>query len=149
MQRPLKRSLNRPDLVVVEGVPTARAVTVAARSVTIETSGPVSAIRLRRPPVNALDASTLEELGAAADAVSADEECRVVVLASAIDGVFCSGGDLKFWRTFTRERAREVSRAGQEAFARIARLEPGNPGVRTVRQLLDAVERDLRGEGSR
>lgn len=95
---------------------------MAAQWVNVEASGPVRTIRLRRPPINALDAWALEELGAAADAVAADAEGRVVVLASAIDGVFCSGGDLRFWRTFPKERAREVSMAGQAAFTRIARM---------------------------
>jgi enoyl-CoA hydratase/carnithine racemase len=95
---------------------------VAVRSVSLEGSGPVRRIRLHRPPVNALDARTLEELGAAADALGADMECRVVVIASAIDGVFCSGGDLKFWRTFPREQARDVGLVGRESFARIARI---------------------------
>ena len=92
-------------------------------SITVEGKGLVRTIRLGRPPINTLDAEALEELAAAADAVSADAECRVVVLASALDGSFCSGGDLKFWRNFPRERAREVSLAGRNAFARIARLQ--------------------------
>ncbi len=93
------------------------------QSLTVETTGPVCTIRLRRAPINALDARALEELTAAAEVVAEDAECRVMVLASAMDGVFCSGGDLKFWRAFPGERAREVSLAGREAFARIARLD--------------------------
>lgn len=103
---------------------------MAAQSVSLEASGPVRTIRLRRPPVNALDARALEELGAAADAVAMDAECRVVVLASAVDGVFCSGGDLRFWGAFPRERAREVGLAGREAFARIARM--GQPTIAAI-----------------
>ncbi len=95
---------------------------MAVRSVSLEGSGPVRTIRLHRPPVNALDATTLEELTAAADTVSTDMDCRVVVIASAIDGVFCSGGDLKFWQTFQSEQARDVSLAGRESFARISRI---------------------------
>lgn len=91
-------------------------------SITLEGKGPVRRIRLGRPPINALDAEALEGLAAAADAVSEDAECRVVVFASALDGIFCSGGDLRFWRNFPRERAREVSLAGRGTFARIARL---------------------------
>ena len=95
---------------------------MTARSVSLEGSGPVRTVRLHRPPVNALDVEALRELGATADAVSADTQCRVVVLASAIEGVFCAGGDLKFWQTFPRELAPEVSLAGRETFARIARI---------------------------
>ncbi len=92
-------------------------------SIAVEGKGPVRTIRLGRPPINALDAEALEELAAAADAVSEDAECKVVVFASALDGIFCSGGDLKFWRSFPRERAREVTLAGRETFARIACLQ--------------------------
>jgi len=91
-------------------------------SITIEGKGQVRTIRLERPPINALDAQALQELGAAADTVGADTACRVVVLASAVEGIFCTGGDLKFWRTYPRDRALEVSLAGRGPFARIARL---------------------------
>lgn len=95
---------------------------MTAQMVTIESSGPVRRIRLCRSPINALDAQALEELGAAADAVAADREARVVVLTSGIDGVFCSGGDLKFWRAFPKDQAQQVALAGRQAFARIARV---------------------------
>lgn len=95
---------------------------MGALSVSLEGSGPVQTIRLQRPPINALDAGTLEELGALADVVSADAVCRVVVIASGLEGVFCSGGDLKYWRTFPRERAHEISRAGRQTFSRITRM---------------------------
>jgi enoyl-CoA hydratase/carnithine racemase len=83
-------------------------------SVSVEGEGPVRTIWLARPPINALDGEALWELATAADLVAADVECRVVVVASAIEGIFSGGGDLKFWRAYPRERAQEVSLAGRE-----------------------------------
>lgn len=103
---------------------------MTAQTVAIEGSGPVRTIHLCRLPINALDAQALQELGAAADAVGADGKTRVVVVASGIDGVFCSGGDLKFWRDFPKEQARQVALAGRRAFARIARL--GIPTIAAI-----------------
>ncbi len=103
---------------------------MTAQTVTLERSGPVCTIRLRRSPINAMDAHALEELRAAADAVAADAETRVVVLASGIDGVFCSGGDLKFWREFPKDQAPQIALAGRQAFAGIARL--GKPTIAAI-----------------
>ena len=52
-------------------------------------------LTLARPPINALDRDTLDELAAAVDDLAADPHARVVVLTSGIDGIFCAGGDLK------------------------------------------------------
>jgi enoyl-CoA hydratase len=101
-----------------------------AQTVTIEGSGPVRTIRLCRSPINALDAQALEEIGAAAHALAGDAETRIVVLASGIDGVFCSGGDLKFWQAFPKDQAQQVALAGRQAFARIARL--GKPTIAAI-----------------
>jgi enoyl-CoA hydratase len=103
---------------------------VTAQTVEIEGSGPVRTIRLCRPPINALDADALEKLGAAADAVAADSEARVLVFASGIDGIFCSGGDLKFWRSFPKAQAQQVALAGRQVFTRIARL--GKPTIAAI-----------------
>jgi enoyl-CoA hydratase/carnithine racemase len=62
----------------------------------------------------------LNELAEAVEKVEADRESRVLVITSGIEGIFCSGGDLNFWRQV--RDGKEVSRAGREAFARIERL---------------------------
>lgn len=82
--------------------------------------GPIAVLTLKRPPVNALDKAALEELSNAIESVGADQECRVLVLTGGVEGIFCSGGDLKYWRHV--QDGREVSREGRKVFAQIERL---------------------------
>lgn len=82
--------------------------------------GPVTILSLNRPPINTLDRESLDELTGIVDELDADKESRVIVITGAITGVFCSGGDLKYWRHI--RDAGEVSRAGSDVFERIERL---------------------------
>ena len=82
--------------------------------------GPVTVLTLKRPPVNALDRTALEELSKALENVESDHESRVLVLTGGIEGIFCSGGDLKYWRHV--EDGRAVSREGRKVFAQIESL---------------------------
>jgi enoyl-CoA hydratase/carnithine racemase len=82
--------------------------------------GPVTVLKLKRPPVNALDRMALEELSDAIERVRSDQESRVLVLTGGINGIFCSGGDLKYWRHV--EDGRAVSQEGRKVFAQIERL---------------------------
>jgi len=63
-------------------------------SLRTETHGPVLVIALVRPPVNVLDLTTLRALTAAVDAAAARPDLRVVLLRSALDGVFSAGMDV-------------------------------------------------------
>jgi enoyl-CoA hydratase len=69
-----------------------------AELVRVETGGDaprgVATIRLRRPPMNALDTQMQEELRAAAVAVSADTAVRAVVIYGG-EKVFAAGADVK------------------------------------------------------
>jgi enoyl-CoA hydratase len=89
-------------------------------SLILQREGPVALLVLRRPPINALDRQALEELGEAVGEVGADREVRVLVITGGISGIFCSGGDLKYWRQV--HDGPEVSRIGREVFARVERL---------------------------
>jgi enoyl-CoA hydratase len=80
----------------------------------------VALVTLVRPPINALDRETLDELSDVVGEADADPAVRALVFASGIDGVFCSGGDLKYWREI--HDAEQVSRAGREVFARIEQV---------------------------
>ena len=82
--------------------------------------GPVTLLALTRPPINALDREALEELAEAVEEVEADQETRALVITGGIEGIFCSGGDLKYWRQI--HEGKKVSRAGRDIFARIERL---------------------------
>lgn len=77
-------------------------------------------VTLVRPPINALDREALDELSDIVGEADADPGVRALVFASGIDGVFCSGGDLKYWREI--RDAEQVSRAGREVFARIEQV---------------------------
>ena len=89
-------------------------------SIILRREGPIAIITLKRPPINALDQEALDELNDAVGEVEADPEIRVLVVTGGIDGIFCTGGDLKYWRDI--HDGKEVSRAGCEVFARIERL---------------------------
>ena len=82
--------------------------------------GPITVVTLTRPPINALDRDALAELAAIALDVETDPSVRVLVLTSGLDGIFCSGGDLSYWREVPD--AAEVSRAGREVFGQIEQL---------------------------
>ncbi len=86
----------------------------------IRKEGPVADLTLKRPPVNALDETALVELSNVIKNLEADPECRVLVLISGMEGIFCSGGDLKYWRHVQDGRA--VSELGRRVFAQIERL---------------------------
>ena len=62
--------------------------------VRIERAEPILRITLNNSPANALSVAVLEALGAALDAVAADEAIRIVVIAST-GNVFSAGHDLK------------------------------------------------------
>ena len=85
-----------------------------------ERDGAVTLLTLTRPPVNALDRAALDELAGRLTEVEADSETRAVVVTSGLPGVFCSGGDLKYWRTL--RHGKQVGRAGREVFRRLERL---------------------------
>jgi enoyl-CoA hydratase len=60
----------------------------------IEVSDRVATVWLNRPPVNALNPPFLREIRDALDGLASNREVSVVVLASALDRVFCAGVDL-------------------------------------------------------
>lgn len=99
-------------------------------SVDLRADGPVAILRLSRPPVNALDESVLQELAKAVDQVEEDPNIRVVIIISAFKGVFCAGGDLKYWPRRYANQAEVVSAAGQRAFGRLERL--GKPAIAAI-----------------
>ncbi len=59
-----------------------------------QAEGPVFAITLARPPVNVLDLATLRALTSLVDDAATRPELRVVLLRSALNGVFSAGMDV-------------------------------------------------------
>ena len=90
------------------------------RAWTREHAGSVALLTLTRPPINALDQAALDALAGAVREIETDPDVRVLVVTGGLDGLFCTGGDLKYWRRIRHGHA--VARAGHEVFGRLARL---------------------------
>lgn len=88
----------------------------------LEANESVAVLKLNKPPINALDGIALQELTKAVDQVEDDPAIKVVIITSAIKGVFCAGGDLKYWPRLYANQASAISEAGQHTFGRIERL---------------------------
>ena len=86
-------------------------------AVSLRREGYVDIITLQRPPINALDMETLSGLSEAVESAKTDPESRVLLIASSLDGIFCAGGDLKFWMGIAD--GRDVGNAGRRVLAQI------------------------------
>jgi enoyl-CoA hydratase/carnithine racemase len=62
--------------------------------VLVDVVGPVAAMTLDRPPVNALSSAFYEEISAALERIAASSQVSVVVLTSASARAFCAGADV-------------------------------------------------------
>ncbi len=88
----------------------------------VEARGPVGLITLNRPKrLNAINEQMLVDLGAALDAIEADDEIRVVVLHGA-GRAFCSGFDLKDEAEATDHGVVDLMPVMQHDMASIMRL---------------------------
>lgn len=88
----------------------------------VEIEGAVAFVTISMPPVNALDENALNELMQALVRVENDEAVRAVVFTGGIAGIFCSGGDLKYWPRAYPSEAHLVGKAGRDVFTRIENL---------------------------
>ncbi|QQS12014.1 MAG: enoyl-CoA hydratase/isomerase family protein [Rhodospirillales bacterium] len=71
----------------------------ASTAVRLTTVRRVAWLEFARPPVNAFTQPMVEEVRAAIRAALADPDVRVLVLASAVEGYFSAGADLKAFAT--------------------------------------------------
>ena len=79
---------------------------------------------INRPPVNALGAQLLDELGRAMDELNADAKTKVVVIVSAIPNVFIAGVDLKEMASLTTtDEIVKIIQKGQSVFNKIENSE--------------------------
>ncbi len=88
----------------------------------LEADNSIAILRLNKLPINALDETALDELTKAVDQVEDLPTIKVVIITSAIKGVFCAGGDLKYWPRLYADQPDVVSKAGRNTFERIERL---------------------------
>ncbi len=90
--------------------------------VDFKAEGQIAILSLNRPPVNALDEAALRELTNAVDNLENDPSIKVVIITSAFKGIFCAGGDLKFWPRHYANQPEAIIEAGQCAFGRIEQM---------------------------
>ena len=93
-----------------------------SKCVQVSVNGPVAVLRLYKPPVNALDEPSLLELAKAVEQVEEDPAVRAIIVASALEGIFCAGGDLNYWPRVYRHRADMIAQAARSAFVPIEQL---------------------------
>src|SRR5574341_924492 len=91
-------------------------------SIDLDAKDTVAVLTLNRPPVNALDEAALHELSEAVCQIETDPAIQAVLIISAVPGIFCAGGDLKYWPRHYAHEAQTVSAAGRKVFAQIEAL---------------------------
>src|ERR1017187_3545882 len=88
-------------------------------------------ITINRPKVlNALNAGTLDELGAVFDDAAGDDSVRVIVITGAGEKSFVAGADITELAVQTPVGGRDHARRGQKLFDRIERF--GKPVIAAV-----------------
>src|SRR5438270_34016 len=93
-----------------------------------ERRGRVTLVTINRPEVhNCFDGETADQMTAAVDAFTADDEARVMVVTGAGGRAFCSGADLKAAGTLVARP--EAARTAPMGFAK---LDPGKPTIAAI-----------------
>lgn len=83
----------------------------------------VAIVQIDRPKsLNALNSSTLEELGQAFDEIAIDPALRVVILTGSGEKAFVAGADIGQMRSLTPLEARRFSQLGQSLMNKIENL---------------------------
>jgi len=77
-------------------------------------------LTVNRPrALNALNSTTLDEIGAAANVIMRDSAARVALVTGAGDKAFVAGADISEMQNFTQEEGAAFSARGSHAFARL------------------------------
>lgn len=92
--------------------------------------GPIALITVNRPPVNALNGETIEELGAALDEIEADDQVKSVVITGAGQYTFVAGADISQFTQLTPEQGLALMEKGQALYDRIELL--GKPVIAAI-----------------
>lgn len=82
--------------------------------------GPIGLITLNRPPANSYEINFMRDLGAAVDAVEADDEIKVALVVSDSEKFFCGGADIKAFLANTNEDNMTMISLGHQVLAKIA-----------------------------
>lgn len=87
------------------------------QNIHLEKNGPIAILTINRPPANAINVATLEEINAALDELERDTALRVVIFTGAGEKGFSSGFDVS-----DAGNADRASVLGQETWTRIDRF---------------------------
>src|SRR5262245_26612643 len=91
-----------------------------AELVLVERSDGLATLRLNRPrAVNALDPDTLRALGAAIDAIDADETVRAAIITGAGEKAFSAGADIQAMAAMASTEGHAYACLGHAALARV------------------------------
>jgi len=78
--------------------------TLMSDKLSIHIEDRIATLCIRRPEVhNAIDGETMDLLGAALDRIES-EDARAVIITGSGEETFCSGGDLRWFASFTEEK---------------------------------------------
>ncbi len=80
----------------------------------LEINDGIGIIWLNRPPANSLNREVVEELSRAFDELAADENARVLVIASKVPGFFVAGADIKMFAEMNPDQAWDIAARLQE-----------------------------------
>ena len=79
----------------------------------ISVNNNIALVQLNRPPVNALDRSSVIQLTETFRSLSDDSSSLIVVISSEINGIFSAGADIKEMSKIDRSDCREFLELGQ------------------------------------
>ncbi len=86
----------------------------------VDIDGGVATLTINRPAVlNALNAATTRELGAAIDTLAADGAVGAVIITGAGDRAFVAGADIAVLNTYGPVEARDAAYLGQSTFDKV------------------------------
>jgi len=86
----------------------------------LEIGDGVAILTINRPEaLNALTADATREIGAAIDALAADDAVRAIVITGAGDRAFVAGADIGVLNTYNAVQARDAAYLGQSTFDKI------------------------------
>jgi len=86
----------------------------------VETDGRVATLTINRPKVlNALNAETTREIGAAIETLGADDGVGAIIITGAGDRAFVAGADIGVLNTYGAVEARDAAYLGQSTFDKV------------------------------
>ncbi len=83
----------------------------------------VGVIDLNRPPANSLNVEFTEELSKVFDAITPNNDVKVVLIKSAIPGFFVAGADIKMFAKMTPLEGKAVSKALQDCVQKLENMD--------------------------